>query len=809
MQILSIELKNIKSHREAEFTFSPGINVLSGPNGAGKSTLFEAVGYALFGVDARDFVSRADRFVTFGEKRGEVMVTFLAGEGDTWRVSRSVGSNSRWLLARKQGDEFEVEEHAGAGETEARLCEILGLDRGRPLAEQFRQVIGPLQNDFLGPFVLKGARRQEAFDQILGIDAWRRTFEGTRDLQRVLQQKLESLEVEIAGLREQVTVLPEKKGERKDISRQEKEKKNLLKKQEAVLKEREKSLQEQETRRSVLEKKVGEVKIFQDRIENGRQRITEQKVRVEEAQKSREIVEKSRSGKEAFEAAEAQLLDLRGREKKLRELEKNIAGREKEHLQLLQQEEHEKKEIEASRLQLRAEAERLFSLEKEVRPGRELPQKAERVPRISRDLEACRARRDQLAGRRESLREGREKLATGSCPFFQEECRNLDPAAADPFAGRLNELEGEMDRLQKRASVLETELTEARKAEKDLAVLAARARDVQRQKDGLLKRENVLDEREKKCRELEPCLAVTRERLATLQKESDAFDGLEEHIAAAEKKRALHQQSRDLFQAHNGIAGDLVSRAETLSHYEDFLAGLQKDCAAKEEEVRGLQAVYRPEAHEAARHERDGLVEGSATLRQELKGLAENGLRLDREIAALEKIAAEIEARQVRVKGFREKDKMIKYLRNQVFRHVSARLSERFREAISRQADRLYRTIAESDEELEWGEGYQVLLRDFVEDGIRERSDDQLSGGQTMSAVVALRLALLQTIGARIAFFDEPTSNLDVARRENLARAFRAIDIGREEVIEHWYDQLFLISHDVAFTEITDRMIEL
>lgn len=78
-----------------------------------------------------------------------------------------------------------------------------------------------------------------------------------------------------------------------------------------------------------------------------------------------------------------------------------------------------------------------------------------------------------------------------------------------------------------------------------------------------------------------------------------------------------------------------------------------------------------------------------------------------------------------------------------------------------------------------------------------------------MSAVVALRLALLQTIGARIAFFDEPTSNLDSARRENLAHAFRAIDVGREEVAEHWYDQLFLVSHDVAFTEITDQMIRI
>jgi exonuclease SbcC len=183
--------------------------------------------------------------------------------------------------------------------------------------------------------------------------------------------------------------------------------------------------------------------------------------------------------------------------------------------------------------------------------------------------------------------------------------------------------------------------------------------------------------------------------------------------------------------------------------------------------------------------------------------------RLTAEIDKLERIEKEIEEKKNRARVFGEKEELVKFLRNRVFRNVSAYLSERFREEISLRADRIYRTIAEVDEELYWGEDYRIVLRDMVEGEIRERSDDQLSGGQTMSAVVALRLALLQTIGARVAFFDEPTSNLDAARRENLARAFRAIDVGREEVTEHWYDQLFLISHDVAFTEITDQIIEL
>ncbi len=95
-------------------------------------------------------------------------------------MTRTVGAGVKWLLAKENGDGFEVEDHARIEETEARIAEMLGLDNGRPLAEQFKLVIGPFQNDFLGPFVIKQpTKRQEAFDEILGIDAWRKTYKGT------------------------------------------------------------------------------------------------------------------------------------------------------------------------------------------------------------------------------------------------------------------------------------------------------------------------------------------------------------------------------------------------------------------------------------------------------------------------------------------------------------------------------------------------------------------------------------------------------------------------------------------------------
>ena len=49
-----------------------------------------------------------------------------------------------------------------------------------------------------------------------------------------------------------------------------------------------------------------------------------------------------------------------------------------------------------------------------------------------------------------------------------------------------------------------------------------------------------------------------------------------------------------------------------------------------------------------------------------------------------------------------------------------------------------------------------------------------------------------------IAFFDEPTTNLDEERRRNLARQLPRIK---------GFRQLVVISHDDSFEEVTDHLI--
>ena len=986
MRIVSIHLKNIKSHRDTELTFAPGINVLSGANGSGKSTIFQAIGYALFGVNAQDFVSRAERFLTIGSKRGEIGVVFEPGEGELYRVTRTVGPAAKWLLAKGGDAGFEIEEHANIQETELRIASLLGLAGGRPLADQFKLVIGPFQNDFLGPFVIRQpTKRQDAFDEILGIDAWRKTFEGTKSLASTILAKIDTLQAEASGKQEQVSVLPAKELELADLRRSAAAKQAQLELQLAELQRVTALLDASDAQKLRIESAQSGLQGLEERVASGKDHIATQQLLTEQSKGAAAVLSAASVGKKSYDAAEARLKLLRAdeqqkslNERRLAELDKEQSGiraalgietRELAELgasidtEFARQTAEEKSLGEAlSELKKREEEanRRLAQVNGSALLFRELPlhrienvmpyllvslermaaidaQSAERLGLLTgkvalqaeaggvaarqEELERVQAERSELSGRRLSLVEGREKIGAGDCPFFHEPCKNLEAGGGvEVFDSRIELLDAEIVRLDERAEALAVRLASAQAAARELArveqvgleleksgreqealerefagklaemaaselpaafrqwlalaglagsvveelpqgefvqagppgerraqlcawseawqallasserCLAAMLKQAEEPVHGCAMRLAELNARSEALAGKHKELAASRERSLQRGKEIEvrqgklasvagefaaqkaalvAHAGLEDAISCAVEELERFQPDRDNFIANQKAAEELVKRQETLDKYQARLQELEVELVVKRQELQGLAAGYQAEQHEVVKKDRELLLSAVATLKAEIAGLAEGVTRLEGEISALAVLAEEIAGKLASIERLKEQGTLVKFLRNQVFKNVSSQLSERFREEISSRADRIYRCISESDEELFWGDGYQIVLKDMAEGEIRERSDDQLSGGQMMSAVVALRLALLQTIGARIAFFDEPTSNLDVERRENLAKAFRAIDVGQDEVTEHWYDQLFLVSHDVSFTEITDQTIQL
>jgi exonuclease SbcC len=124
--------------------------------------------------------------------------------------------------------------------------------------------------------------------------------------------------------------------------------------------------------------------------------------------------------------------------------------------------------------------------------------------------------------------------------------------------------------------------------------------------------------------------------------------------------------------------------------------------------------------------------------------------------------------------------------RNYVY-HVSLEAAQMFRE-ITGNAERT----------LKWTEDYGIML----EESGYERSFINLSGGEQMAAALSVRLALLKQLSdVRLAFFDEPTTNMDATRRERLAEQISHITERKT------FDQLFVISHDDTFEGYVDNVV--
>lgn len=810
MQILSIKLKNIKSHRDTELTFSSGINVLSGPNGIGKSTIFEAIGYALFGVDAQSFVGNVERFISIGAQKGDIEVDFEIG-GELFRVSRTVGTPANWLLKKEIAGAFEVEEHKDIKETEARLKELLGLESGRSLAEQFELVIGPFQHEFLGPFVIRQpSKRRDKFDEILGIDTWRKTFNETKILTSTIKGKVEALNSAMGPLKEQAASLPEKretlKGARQDLLQTEKD----FTGKDQGLKDLDIRLVEIDQREQLVKELGAKIDELNVRMDNGREKITRQKTLIGEAENAGKVVAENLVGKQSYEKAETLLTQLRQQEKVQRQLVQEAAALDKQVSTLRERFASEARAIESAIKESHDEEQALVVKRKLLAMDEKIPQLAARLPEIRQEINDTRTRTGQLDGRRTGLEEGSEKLAEGICPFFQEPCLNIaEKPPGDVFSHKLSELKVERELLTTELTRLEKEEHEAVAANDQLKAFEVQLKGIDEQASRLIEKHKVNEQRATGLKELQKEQTIAQRQLEEKQQALKAFATLQSDIEAAEAEQKRHLAARDLYVANKEQAAKLEGLQVELQKFETFLAQLKLELTTREAELTTASKQYDPAQHQQLREQKDALGREVGALGQKVESLRNDIERLAGEIAKLKLIEQDISAKQAQIKTYAEKEELVKFLRNRVFRNVSGYLSERFREEISQRANRIYRIIAEVDEELSWGEDYRIVLRDMTDGELRERADDQLSGGQTMSAVVALRLAMLQTIGARIAFFDEPTSNLDAARRENLARAFRAIDVGKEEVTEHWYDQLFLISHDVAFTEVTDQIIDL
>jgi DNA repair protein SbcC/Rad50 len=294
---------------------------------------------------------------------------------------------------------------------------------------------------------------------------------------------------------------------------------------------------------------------------------------------------------------------------------------------------------------------------------------------------------------------------------------------------------------------------------------------------------------------IQSTLTTTHTTLLQIDRDLERFVDLADNITEQQTLKAGYQVDYELYLKHREIANrrnplqlqldEIKTQLETL---EETLEALQVQWKKFSTELDPQTIAALTTALTEAQTQQTTIVT-QLPMKQQL--LNEYNLQATK----LDAIQTKLTTVTTKLKQHQRTDRFIKFARK-AFKEAGPRITERYVQTIAYEADKLFRELLNRPNiALDWTRDYEIRVRE----GANDRRFVNLSGGEQMCAALAVRLALLKVLAdLNVAFFDEPTTNMDRPRRVKLAEAIANIKTFR---------QLFVISHDDTFEQVTENVI--
>ncbi|HLJ34458.1 MAG TPA: SMC family ATPase [Ktedonobacteraceae bacterium] len=405
------------------------------------------------------------------------------------------------------------------------------------------------------------------------------------------------------------------------------------------------------------------------------------------------------------------------------------------------------------------------------------------------------------------LAEDLEALKSIDQQIARADTERKESHKASEQVNKLDGLRMQVQQLQEQAEQTEEIIQERRRQTKELsgskeqlqqanaALTALNDPRAQRHaQQGIIKQgpvyEQQLQEEQQKQEQTELQLQAVEQQLA-------AYTELDMHIG---------NQEGILQRCHNGHANYVRNEqaAKLLPQRQQAYEVMLSQTGQSQEALRIAEQGF--EQAKAAFNEQElQAVSAELTeLRGNLKELSGNMQRTQQDIVALEQkitqaeaLLLELEAAQKEQATLEELHTMMEQFRK-ILKEAAPYVLKAMLGDISAEANRIFgEVMGDRSAQLSWQNDYEIILRR----GGVDRTFAQLSGGEQMSAALAVRLALLKKLSSlNLAFFDEPTQNMDELRRMNLAEQIRRV---------RGFEQLVVISHDDTFEQGLDSLVRL
>jgi exonuclease SbcC len=363
---------------------------------------------------------------------------------------------------------------------------------------------------------------------------------------------------------------------------------------------------------------------------------------------------------------------------------------------------------------------------------------------------------------------------------------------------RNEDIESEGHRLRAEMETIGKKIEQLTAAETELADVTAKLEklDDPRSKIKILRAD--LDKESDATRETDR-LRTELERLETernsVSEKIALYAELDAELEKVSAERAATEDAFRKFMANESAAAHAAERKDAADKAAAELVELTERAKTAEAEAEKAAAAYDAEKHTAERAEMLVLQRSEAEIAATLKAHETRRAELDAEIEKLNETRREMHGDMIEKERHEKVLETTEFIRD-TLKEAAPLVARNYVYRVSAEANQMFREITGDPERtLKWGEDYDISL----EEGGYERPFIGLSGGEQMAAALSVRLALLkQMTDIRIAFFDEPTTNMDAERRQNLAEQISRIG---------HFDQLFIISHDDTFEEYVDNTI--
>lgn len=888
MQIVALELENVKSYDHARFTFTPGVNAIVGHNGAGKSTLIEAIGFALF--DALPYT--AQEFVREGARSGTIAVTFISTYDERpYRVERRFGGSNAYVV---YDDELRAKVCDGKADVQAFVRRHTKADPSVDLTRLFNDALGVAQGTLTTAFAETPSKRKPIFDALLQVDDYSAAADRLREPVRRVRDQIVETDRTLAVLTtrlEQLPGLEQAMTQRaRDLEAATAQRADL----DVALAAGQARLQALESQKALVDTLATQVARDDENARNLEERRQRAEQARGEAEKADATVAAHQRGHDAYLAAQhtQEVLQVRITERQslLNQrgaADKNLALALARSAQL----EQALAEVAAAETTVRSLAEAVAEQTALTAQVTTLERAQAQIVELDRRLAAAAARRQKTQDRHDAVVAGCEQARTIAAQGQAlntrlAEVRTLLEGARKQvtlIGAELAALEQQSQALRDidtaRCPVCEQPLTDAHRREM-LVRNQARSEELQRQLAEVqrtetahqqeiasgeaertrlqrdwaqLPRESELADLARTLAEVDAEIVADTGGRAALGVQIAALEPLRQALAAlgdpksrsvvANAQAAQRPQLETQLKAEHSKQAAAQQQIERVDQALAALGDLDQALAENAQHLRTHSVAYQsvlrhqqlaatlPNTIAELAEVEQALETASARLADSRRGLKvaveqfdqnsyQRVLLADRKmreeigsLAASIRLMHEAQMRDTEqaatLRSDQERQQVLTQERQRLLRQEEAieAIRTMIKQAGPFVTQALVRQVSDGaalifgelmrdhSRVLTWGEDYGVSLTAAG----AVRSFRQLSGGEQMSAALAVRLALVREMsGINVAFFDEPTANLDGVRREALAQQIMTV---------RGFNQLFVISHDDTFEQATQNLI--